>query len=95
LSKYRDFSEAQVNQLIDAAITNSQSYNIFCDEDIFRFYDRLTTDDWALIDPQDQKQLLDMFRECDDAILMMSVGSIELVEFHNPLHGCFKSGTQK
>jgi hypothetical protein len=57
LSRLSDFTQAQINEIIAAAVTNNQIFWIAMDPDIKYFYDNLIKDREEIIDPINLKRL--------------------------------------
>ncbi len=64
LEKYAEFNKAQLNELVQVGLTNSQVNMILCDHDVFDFYSGLLKNHSDLIDEEIRNEMIEELNEC-------------------------------
>ena len=67
LRTFSDFTSAEANDILNAAITNTQVYWIINDEDVRRFLEQVVTGREAAIAPESLKRLRNLLEHRNDA----------------------------
>jgi hypothetical protein len=66
LSNFSDFTDRELNNIIEAAVSNSQIYSILDDDDVYKFFDRLVKGNMGRIDPKTLKELSERYSELEN-----------------------------
>jgi len=66
LQGYEEFDEQQVNQIVEAFVSNPQISRIRCDEDVYSFYQNVCNRYIAIINPESLARIEKLLQECDD-----------------------------